>query len=143
MTTLFKLKDYKESFKFEKEHPRAIRWDDKYKLYMLTQTENIQGIWFKDKTELIAEMLLTWTSKNVAHIDSFTVLPSFRGQGLGHQLVKETIDWATEFGFEYITAEARMGASWKVFSAFGAEPILIYKDWSGTGEDYVSFKIKL
>lgn len=143
MTTLYKLKDYKESFKFEKEHPKPIRWDDKYKLYMLTQTENIQGIWFKDKNDLVAEMLMTWSSMNVVHGDSFTVMPSHRGQGLGHQLVKESLDWATEYGFEYFTGEARMGASWKVFATFGAEPVLIYKDWSKTGENYVSFKIKL
>lgn len=143
ITTLFKLRDYKESFKFEKEHPKALRWDDKYKLFVLTQTDDVQGIWFKDKTEIVAEMILTWTSKNVANVDSFTVLPSHRGKGLGHQLVKETIDWATEIGFEYITGEARLGPSWKIFKAFGAQEILIYKDWSGTGEDYVSFKIKL
>lgn len=143
ITTLYKLRDYKESFKFEKEHPKQLRWDDKYKLYVLTQTDNTQGIWLKDKNEIIAEMIVTYESANVGHIDSFTVLPSHRGQGLGHQLVKETIDWATDFGFSYLIGEARLGASWKIFKTFGAEGVLIYKDWNKTGEDYVSFKIKL
>lgn len=143
MTTLYKLKDYKETFKFEREHPKQIRWDDKYKLYMLTQAEKVQGIWFKDKQELVAEMLMSWSSDNVVKGDSFTVMPSHRGQGVGHDLVKTTLDWCTEAGFNYYIGEARKGASWKVFQTFGAEEILTHKNWSDTGEDYVSFKIDL
>jgi hypothetical protein len=30
MQTLYNLKDIKESFKFEREHPNELRWDDKY-----------------------------------------------------------------------------------------------------------------
>lgn len=143
MTTLYKLKDYRETFKFEKEHPKNIRWDDKYKMYMLTQAENVQGIWFKDKQELIAEMLFSWSSDNVVRGDSFTVMPSHRGQGVGHDIVQEAINWATEYGFSYMIGEARKGASWKVFNDFGAEEILVYKNWSNTGEEYVSFKLEL
>jgi predicted GNAT family acetyltransferase len=143
MTTLYKLKDYKEAFKFEKEHPKQIRWDEKYKTFVLSQGEGVQGIWFKDKTELIAEMIMTWTSNNVVHGDSITVMSSHRGQGIAHDLVKESLDWASESGFEYFIGEARKGASWKVFQDFGAEEILVYKNWSKTGEEYVSFKITL
>lgn len=142
LTTLYKVKDLKETFKFEKEHPRSIRWDDKYKEYMLSQKDGIQGIWFRDET-LIAEILMSWTSKNVVKVDSFTVLSAYRGKGIGHDLIKEALDWAIEMGFEYFTGEARKGASWKVFQDFGAEEILVYKDWSKTGEEYVSFKIEL
>ena len=142
LTTLYKVKDLKETFKFEKEHPKSIRWDDKYKEYMLSQKDGIQGIWFRDET-LIAEVLMSWTSKNVVKVDSFTVLPAYRGKGIGHDIVKEALDWATEMGFEYFIGEARKGASWKVFQDFGAEEILVYKDWSKTCEEYVSFKIEL
>ena len=143
MTTLYKLRDYKEAYKFEKEHPKQIRWDEKYKTFVLSQGEGVQGIWFKDKTELIAEMIMTWTSNNVVHGDSITVMSSHRGQGIAHDLVKESLDWGSESGFEYFIGEARKGASWKVFQDFGAEEILVYKNWSKTGEEYVSFKITL
>mgnify|MGYP000612981938 FL=1 len=143
MTTLYKLRDYKLAYKFEKEHPKPIQWDEKYKTYILSQGDGIQGIWFKDKTDLVAEIIMSWTSNNVVRGDSFTVMPSHRGQGLGHELVKEALDWATDSGFKYFIGEARKGASWKVFQAFGAEEILTYQNWSKTGEEYISFKIEL
>jgi len=143
MTTLYKLRDYKLAYKFEKEHPKPIQWDEKYKTYILSQGDGIQGIWFKDKTDLVAEIIMSWTSNNVVRGDSFTVMPSHRGQGLGHELVKEALDWATDSGFKYFIGEARKGASWKIFQAFGAEEILTYQNWSKTGEEYISFKIEL
>ena len=111
MTTLYKLRDYKLAYKFEKEHPKPIQWDEKYKTYILSQGDGIQGIWFKDKTDLVAEIIMSWTSNNVVRGDSFTVMPSHRGQGLGHELVKEALDWATDSGFKYFIGEARKGAS--------------------------------
>jgi len=143
MTTLYKLRDYKLAYKFEKEHPKPIQWDERYKTYLLSQGEGIQGIWFKDKTDLVAEIIMSWTSNNVVRGDSFTVMPSHRGQGLGHELIKEALDWAIDSGFKYFIGEARKGASWKVFQAFGAEEILTYQNWSKTGEEYISFKIEL
>ena len=143
MTTLYKLRDYKLAYKFEKEHPKPIQWDEKYKTYILSQGDGIQGIWFKDKTDLVAEIIMSWTSNNVVRGDSFTVMPSHRGQGLGHELVKEALDWAIDSRFKYFIGEARKGASWKVFQTFGAEEILTYQNWSKTGEEYISFKIEL
>ena len=143
MTTLYKLRDYKLAYKFEKEHPKPIQWDERYKTYLLSQGDGIQGIWFKDKTDLVAEIIMSWTSNNVVRGDSFTVMPSHRGQGLGHELVKEALDWAIDSGFKYFIGEARKGASWKVFQAFGAEEVLTYQNWSKTGEEYISFKIEL
>jgi GNAT superfamily N-acetyltransferase len=144
MSPIYKLKDYKETFIFEKEHPKELRWDDKYKLYMLLEDKRLQGIWLRDnKTELVAEMLLSWQSTNVLHIESFTVLPSHQGKGLGHDLVKLAIEWGTNSGYEFLTGEARQGASWKIFENFGASPIFLYKNWNGTKEDYMSFKLEL
>jgi GNAT superfamily N-acetyltransferase len=142
-TPLYKLRDYKETFKFEKQHPKELRWDDKYKLYMLEQEKHLQGIWLKHKSNLIGEIILTWNSDNVAHVESITVLAGHENQGYGHDLVKLAIDWATDFKYEFLVGEARKGASWKIFQNFGAIPVFTYKDWNGTKEDYVSFKIEL
>lgn len=143
MTTLYQLKDYKETFQFEREHPKQLRWDDKYKMYMLTQEEKFQGIWLRDKTGLAAEILFSWQSDNVAHIDSFTVLPAFRGKGLGYELVNAGLEWAEETGFKHVTGEARKGPSWHIFENLAAVPILRYKNWNGTGEEYTFFKLDL
>lgn len=143
-SVLYKLKDYKECLPFEREHPKELRWDDKYKIFMLTQKEKCQGIWMKDgKSGLIAEAIVTWQSDNVLHIDSFTVMPSHRGQGLGYKLVQLVIDWAQEMDYTHLTGEARIGASWHIFANMSAAPVLLYKNWNDTGEDYMSFKIEL
>lgn len=143
MSPVYKLKDYSETIKFEKEHPVSLRWDASYKLYMLQEEKNFQGIWLKEKTDLIGEVLLSWQSTNVLHIDSFTVLSNQRGKGLGHELIKLAIEWGTNSDFEFMIGEARKGASWKIFQNFGAEEILTYKNWVNTKEDYVSFKLDL
>lgn len=143
MSPLYKLKDYKETMKFEKEHPKELRWEPGYKSYMLQEEKNFQGIWLRDKLELVGEILLTWDSTNILHVESFTVLQSYQGKGLGHELVKLAIEWGTNSDFEFLIGEARKGASWKILENFGAIPILTYKNWTGTKEDYTSFKIEL
>lgn len=143
MSPIYRLKDYRETLKFEKEHPKELRWDDGYKLYMLQEENNFQGIWLRDKSELVGEILLSWQSTNVLHIDSFTVLSSHQRKGLGHELVKLAIEWGTNSGYEFIIGEACKRTSWKIFENFGATPILLYKNWSNTKEDYVSFKLDL
>ena len=142
-TVVYKLKDYRDTFAFEREHPKPLRWDDKYKLYMLTENPNVQGIWIKDKTEVIGEIILSWESKNVVRVDSITVKPNHRGKGIGYDLVKLAIEWATNSDYEFMIGEARKGHSWRIFENFGAVPVLLYKDWNGTNEDYMSFKLDL
>jgi hypothetical protein len=143
MSPIYRLKDYRETLKFEKEHPKELRWDDGYKLYMLQEEKNFQGIWLRDKFELVGEILLSWQSTNVLHIERFTVLTGHQGQGLGHDLIKLAIEWGTNSDYEFITGEARKGASWKILENFGATPVLLYKNWSNTKEDYMSFKLDL
>jgi GNAT superfamily N-acetyltransferase len=143
MSPFYKLKDYKETIKFEKEHPKELRWEPGYKLYMLQEEKNFQGIWLRDKLDLVGEILLTWDSTNILNVESFTVSPSHQGKGLGHELVRLAIEWGTNSDFEFLTGEARKGPSWKIFENFGATPIFTYKDWNGTKEEYKSFKIEL
>ena len=143
MTTLYKLRDYRETMLFEREHPKELRWDERYKLYMLNESKECQGIWFKDKKYLVAEAIMTWSSDNVIHIDSFTVHPLHRGQGLGYDLISTVLEYAKDMKKEYVTGEARKGASWHIFENLGAVPVLLHKNWHNTGEDYMSFKIEL
>jgi GNAT superfamily N-acetyltransferase len=143
MSPLYKVKDFKETMKFEREHPRELRWEPGYKTYMLTEEKNFQGIWLRDKTELVGEVLLSWQSTNVLHIEKFTVLTAHQGKGLGHDLIKLAIEWGTNSDFKVLTGEARQGVSWKIFQNFGAVPILVYKNWAGTTEEYKSFKLEL
>ena len=143
MTTVYKLRDYRETMVFEREHPKELRWDERYKLYMFNESGYCQGIWFKDKKGLIAEAIMTWQSDNVAHIESFTVLPAHRGKGLGYELINTVLEWATDMKYEHVLGEARKGASWHIFENLGAIPVLMHKNWNKTGEDYMSFKIEL
>lgn len=143
MSPLYKLKDYKETFKFEREHPKEIRWDDKYKLYMLVEDKNTQGLWLKESSELVGEIILTWQATNIVHIDRLTTLPIHQGKGIGHELVRLAIEWGTNSDYEFITGEARKGASWKVLENFGAISTFTYKNYKNTKEDYVSFKLEL
>lgn len=143
MTTAYQLKDYRETMVFEREHPKELRWDERYKLYMLQENNECQGIWLKDKKELIAEAIVTWQSDNVAHLESFTVLPAHQGKGFGYELINTVLEWATDMRYEYVVGEARKGASWHIFENLGAVPVLLHKNWNKTGEDYMSFKIEL
>jgi GNAT superfamily N-acetyltransferase len=110
-----------------------------------TKGERCQGIWFRDKEKniLVAEVILTWQSSNVVHIDGFTVLPSHRGQGLGYKLIDAVIEWMINSNYNILTGEAREGASWHIFKSVGAEEILNYENWEGTDETYISFKLEI
>ena len=144
MQPLYKLKDYKETFSFEREHPKQLRWDDKYKLWMLEQNKKCQGIWLKDKTnKLVGEIIMSWQSNNVLYVDSITVLPEFRRQGLANKLINLALEWGENMGYEYLTGEARKTSSWSVFENLGATAIFLHKNWNDTQEDYMSFKIEI
>lgn len=143
MTTHYKLRDYNPTLVFEKDHPRELRWDNKYKLWMLEDNKKCQGIWLKEKDKLVGEIIVTWDSDNVIHGESITVASDYRRKGIATDLVKKTLEWGENMGFEWFIGEAREGSSWSVFQNLGATPIFLYKNWSGTKEDYMLFKIKI
>lgn len=143
MTTHYKLRDYNPTLVFEREHPRQLRWDDKYKLWMLQDNDKCQGIWLRDKDKLVAEIIMTWQSDNVLYGESITVHPDYRRQGLATKLINLTLEWGENMGFEWFMGEARQGSSWAVFENLGALPVVLHKNWSGTKEDYMLFKMQI
>lgn len=144
MTLVYKLKDYSATFKFEKERPREIRWDEKLKLWMLEEHKRCQGIWMKEQDgTLVGEIILTWESSNVVNLENLTVIPTHRRQGIGTKLVDAAIDWAEMSGYKLLAGEARMGASWSLLENIGAHPLFKYENWNGTNEDYMLFKIEI
>lgn len=143
MTTFYKLRDYNPTMAFEREHPKQLRWDDKYKLWMLEDNKKCQGIWIKDKDKLVGEIILTWQSDSVVHGESITVMPEYRRKGVGSKLVNLALQWAENMGFNTFLGEARKGASWGLFEDLGAKPICMHQNWHGTGEDYMFFKMEI
>lgn len=143
MKSLYKLKDYRETIKFEKEHPKPLQWDASYKLYMLEQNDNCQGIWLKDGVELVGEIIFSWDSDNVLQGESLTVLPSHQGKGLAHQLFLLALEWGRNSDFKHYIGAARNGAAWKVVQNVGGTEVLRYINWTGTNEEYISYKINL
>lgn len=143
MNIVYKLKDYSTTFKFEKEHPRELRMDEKLKLWMLENNKQCQGIWLKDEDALVGEVILTWDSDNVLNLESLTVVPDRRRQGLGTILMDATIDWAELSGYKLIVGKARKGACWNLLENIGAVPVFKHINWKGSKEDYMFFKIEI
>lgn len=140
---VYKLKDYRDTLVFEKEHPRSTRWDDKYKLWKLEQDAKCQGIWIKKSGKPIAEIIMSWESNNVVNADALSVLTEYQRQGIGTELAKEALKWAHNMGFEWFSGKARMSNCWKIFEDLGADPLLKYTNWNKTNEAYMLFKINL
>jgi len=141
MSVVYKLSNYIPTLVFEKEHHKNIRWDNKYKLWMLEENNKCQGIWIKEKDKLVGEIILSWDSSNVLAIESITVLPDYRRKGIGTTLVEKALDWGEGSGYQFLIGEAKISDSWQLFSKMGALSILTYKNWSDTGDDYMFFKM--
>lgn len=144
MNFLYKLRDYTPTMIFEAEHPKQLRWNKAYKLWMLEENDKCQGIWMKNKDQLIGEIIVSWQSDNVLEIETLTILPEYRRKGYATELVEKMLDWAENSGgYQWLIGEARTANSWSVFSNLGAKQILVHKNWNDTGEDYTLFKLEI
>lgn len=146
LVPVYSLRDYRSTFIFEKEHPKQLKWDDKLKLYMLQENKQCQGIWFVKKTGekvVVAEAILTWNSDNILKLEKITVIPEFRNLGIGHDLMKTCMEWAADLGYAFIIGEARKGSTWNILENYGAKSVVVHKNWAGTGEDYMVFKLEV
>ena len=128
---------------FENLHPRLLQWDVDYKIASLRSTK-FKGFWAIERKEWIGEIILSWENcDNIVHVDSIGVIESATGKGIGTSLTLRALEWAKEKGFEYYTGYARVGSSWNIVKRLGAKKIYDCKNWSGTGETYVHFKLKI
>jgi GNAT superfamily N-acetyltransferase len=146
LAPVYSLRDYRPTFIFEKDHPKQLRWDDKLKLYMLQESKQCQGIWLVKKSGgrvIAAEAILTWNSDNIVKLEKLTVIPEFRTLGIGHDLMKLCMEWATDSGYTFIIGEARKGSMWNILENYGAKGVVMHKNWAGTGEDYMTFKLEV
>jgi len=143
MTVHYKLRNYTPTLEFEKHHPKNIRWDDTYKLWMLEENKKCQGFWLKDKEKLVGELIVSWDSANVLQGESITIHPDYRRKGLATKLINTMLEWGESSSYELFVGEARKGDSWHVFENLGAVPLYLYKNWSGTGEEYMFFKMEI
>lgn len=144
LTPVYRLRDYRLTTIFEKDHPKPLRWDEKLKIYMLEEDKQCQGIWLKNtENKLIAEAILSWRSVNIIRMEKMTVISEVRGLGIGHDLMKVCMTWANDSGYQWMVGEARKGSMWNILENYGAKGVVLYKDWNGTGEDYMGFKLEV
>ena len=144
MTTVYKLKDYKQTMKFQKDFPSSFKWDERYKTYLLSQKDGIQGIWIVDGNNILAEAILSWNSDNVLNIESFIVDEAHRKQGVGTHLLSEVISWANQMEYTHITGMVpRQGWTMHLFKNFNAKFLVEHRNWKACRAIYVSFYISI
>jgi len=77
------------------------------------------------------------------YVYSTTILPQFRGTGLGKILKAYLLGRAFEAGYKFVVGHARQGASAALNVGFGAELRRRHANWYGTGEHYWFYVQKL
>lgn len=127
---------------FELQHPYQLRWGLEVKEENY-QNERAKYIWMLRDNDIIGEVILGWVSNIVVEVDSFTILPKYRGYGFGKLILEESIKWSKEHGFKFMRAAARQGASIRSFLSLGAEITEVKYNWGDTGENYIGVQIKL
>lgn len=136
---------------FEEQHPEELRWGSDIKLENY-YNQNSHYIWLLKDGEVVGEVILGWDifyvgdsllRSGIVDVNSFTILPEFRGQGLGKMIMTEALKYCKEQEFGEVIAACRQGASIKTFLSLGATITDIHKNWGGCGEDYVGVSILL
>jgi GNAT superfamily N-acetyltransferase len=74
---------------------------------------------------------------------SNTILPAFQKKGLGTVLKAHWLGLTVGRGFKFVYGHARPGGSQALNVKFGAVFLETFCDWSGTGEDYRLYRLKL
>jgi ribosomal protein S18 acetylase RimI-like enzyme len=76
------------------------------------------------------------------YLESFAVLPKYRGMGIGSALVNELVKTAKRDGYMFIVGHYN-STSLNVLTQLGADVIEEVEDWGGTGETYSYARLNL
>ena len=98
----------------------AIPWTKE--AFMNEMLRNEQAIYFvavHDKR--VVGFVCVWTIVDEGHITNIAVLPEFRGQGIGNQLLAELVAFAKSKGLVGLTLEVRVSnvGAQKLYEQFG------------------------
>ncbi|MFH0957059.1 MAG: GNAT family N-acetyltransferase [Candidatus Aenigmatarchaeota archaeon] len=74
---------------------------------------------------------------SVLYILNIVVNPGHQGKGYGHQMLRELLGSARERGFSSIACHCRQTSSLGLMRQLGAQERGIFRNWEGSGEDFV------
>lgn len=77
------------------------------------------------------------SESEIVYLFSFVINPQYQGMGYGHRLMEEFIREARAKGYRKVIGHFRPNNSLHLIKKLGAEEKGIYRDWMGSGEDYV------
>ncbi len=81
--------------------------------------------------------------QRAVYVLSTTILPAFQGRGLGKVLKAFFLGIVSQAGFPLVLGHAREGRSVQLNKAFGAAIHTAHPDWSGSGETYYFYTLRL
>lgn len=84
-----------------------------------------------------------FSGKKAAYVYRTTVLPEYRGKGIGKSLKKYTMGEMKNEGYKYCCGHSRHGISSMLNKSLGAIFLKKYNNWFDTGEPYFLYNIKL
>jgi GNAT superfamily N-acetyltransferase len=87
--------------------------------------------------------LYPFRDEPAVYVMSTTILPPFQGRGLGRLLKAFFLGIVSQAGFPLLLGHAREGPSVRLNTAFGARLHTAHPDWSGTGETYHFYTLRM
>ena len=99
---------------------------------------NILG--FSPSEETFAELRLDEIPADkmgLIYLYNIVTMPQFQAKGYGREMLSFFIEKAADAGFRKVGGHFRGNGSLKNFRNLGGEEVAVFKDWFGTGEEYI------
>jgi GNAT superfamily N-acetyltransferase len=77
------------------------------------------------------------SESEIVYLFSFVINPQYQGMGYGYRLLEEFMREARARGYRKVIGHFRPNNSLHLIKKFGAEEKGVYRDWIGSGEDYL------